>query len=409
MKLGSFAVFAPLFLMLGAAAPEERKEAGAPVVDLQHIRWVSGKAQARTESGDIAELTLQQKYQEQAEALLARTHARAAAAIVIDIKSAKVLVWAHTSKIGKNLLLSAETPSASLFKIVTTAALLERSRVTPRWEVCSAGGEHGINSAHLTPPREGVKECGPFWQALGFSRNAAYAQLATRYLDPPTIEIYGTKFGFNQALAFDVTLPMGTLTVPEQPLALARTAIGFENSKLSLLGATQLTHIVALGGLLPRVRIVERAGLYQAANESSEGLRVLREVTVRRLRKMLEVTIHSGTSREAFTNSDGQNYLGDIQAAGKTGTLDLGAEGPTASWFSGFAPSEKPEVLVGVLLHNERVWHRKANEVARDLFRIYFADAGARGVTSPFASPVHVAGSPKSRVRQAAASHPSLN
>jgi hypothetical protein len=32
---------------------------------------------------------------------------------------------------------------------------------------------------------------------------------------------------------------------------------------------------------------------------------------------------------------------------------------------------------------NPAKWHRKANEVARDLLRTYFAARGARGVTSP--------------------------
>ncbi len=311
-----------------------------------------------------------------------------------------------------------------MFKIVTTAALLERTRVTPRWQICTAGGEHGITGEHLTRPKNVVVECGPFWQALGFSRNAAYAQLTAHYLDADTLKTYGERFGFNQSLAFDVALPMGSLSTPATPatpatpvtpatpalgLELARTAIGFQNSRLSLLGATQLTHVVALSGLVPRVRIVERAGDYAAPEVPETISRVMSRTTANRLRKMLEVTIHSGTCREAFTDPSGQSYLGDIRAAGKTGTLALSPESQTASWFSGFAPSENPEVLVGVLLHNDPIWHRKANEVARDLFRIYFASRGARAVTSPFSALVPFAALPRESAKVAKPMHSNRN
>jgi len=409
----------PLAGFLFGASPDAGavRQALAPQVDLSAIRVLDGRYVAPTENGVLAQLTLQAKFQEQAQTLLNQAHAHAAAAIVIDIKTSKVLVWANTSTSRRNLLLTSDTPSASLFKIVTTAALLERTRVTPRWQICTAGGEHGITREHLTRPKNGVVECGPFWQALGFSRNAAYAQLTAHYLGADTLATYAERFGFNQSLAFDVALPMGSLSAPAapatpatpaRPLELARTAIGFQNSTLSLLGATQLTHIVALSGLAPRVRIVEHAGDYTAPEVPETISRVISRTTANRLRRMLEVTIHSGTCREAFTDPNGQSYLRDIRAAGKTGTLALSPESQTASWFSGFAPSEKPEVLVGVLLHNDPVWHRKANEVARDLFRIYFASRGARDVTSPFSALVPFAAPHRESAKVAKAMHSNL-
>jgi penicillin-binding protein A len=100
----------------------------------------------------------------------------------------------------------------------------------------------------------------------------------------------------------------------------------------------------------------------------------------------MEVTIHSGTCRQAFSNHAGKNYLGNIMVAGKTGTLRPDTDGTTlTSWFVGFAPSRAPEVVVAVMLQNGIVWRRKANEVARDLLRCYFA--GRPLVTDPFAKP----------------------
>ena len=105
--------------------------------------------------------------------------------------------------------------------------------------------------------------------------------------------------------------------------------------------------------------------------------------TAWRLTRMMEVTVHSGTSLSAFSDEHGRSYLGSIRIAGKTGTLQASPSGPTTSWFSGFAPSRAPKVVVSVLLQNGKVWRRKANEVARDLLRQYFADRGYRGVVAP--------------------------
>jgi cell division protein FtsI/penicillin-binding protein 2 len=96
----------------------------------------------------------------------------------------------------------------------------------------------------------------------------------------------------------------------------------------------------------------------------------------------MEVTVHSGTSLEAFSRPDAQSYLGPIRVAGKTGTLQRGKSAPITSWFTGFAPSRDPKVVVTVLLQNSPLWRRKANEVARDLLRVVFA--GTRGVSHPF-------------------------
>jgi cell division protein FtsI/penicillin-binding protein 2 len=98
---------------------------------------------------------------------------------------------------------------------------------------------------------------------------------------------------------------------------------------------------------------------------------------------MMEVTVSSGTSLQAFTDDEGQSFLGGLSVAGKTGTLRPDEDEPTASWFIGFAPSRSPRLVVSVLLQNGRVWRRKGNEVARDVFRAYYAARRHPGVAAP--------------------------
>lgn len=100
---------------------------------------------------------------------------------------------------------------------------------------------------------------------------------------------------------------------------------------------------------------------------------------------MMEVTIRSATSRHVFSDESGRSLLPGIRVAGKTGTLRPGTRGETTSWFIGFAPSQKPEIAVSVMLEHGAVWRQRATELARDLFRVYLQRKGAANVIAPLA------------------------
>jgi penicillin-binding protein A len=369
-----------------AEEPHERVPAliEAPAVDLRHIRFEGERARAPVTRELSAELTLDAKLQHAADDLLKDAGAQAAAIIVVDARTSEVLVFTERGRNGSpGLLLNARAPAASVFKLVTTAALFEHTKLTPRDEVCIVGGERGVERRHLEVPKSGDIRCAPFSQALGHSRNAAYAQLVTRHLLRSDLVELAESIGFNGKIPFDAGVPLGQLKVPYNDLDFARTATGFENSTLSVLGGAYLAGIVAHGGLAPRYRIVRRAGEYEAPEEPEFTGRLLSATTARRLARMMEVTVRGGTAQHAFADEDGDRYLGAMRVAGKTGTLKPSASAPTSSWFVGFAPVDSPQLIVSVLLQNGGVWRRKAAEVARDLLRYYFAERRIRGVTPP--------------------------
>lgn len=305
--------------------------------------------------------------------------------IAVHAPTGRILAWQEFRRPGRSghPNTRAITPAASLFKIVTSVALLERGEVSPLAAVCISGGERSIDRFHLLPPPTGDRDaaCRPFEEALGFSRNAVFAQLATeRLLRRDLVEV-AERLGFNRPLAFDTPAEMGVVDVPYNDLEFARTAAGFRGNRLSVLGAAHLALLVANGGKQKRMSF-EQSG--SAANEPGRGSAeaAMLPRTAQRLRRMMEVTVHSGTSLEAFSDPRGQGYLGGIRVAGKTGTLQPSASDPTTSWFTGFAPSRAPELVVSVMLDNSPVWRRKAKHVARDVFRAYFH--ARPGVTHPF-------------------------
>ncbi|HEX3854827.1 MAG TPA: penicillin-binding transpeptidase domain-containing protein [Polyangiaceae bacterium] len=396
-RLGSAPVLALSAAL--AAIPATRARAAEPrsAIDLDHMvphgdHWVAPLA-----TGGDVQLTLDPELQQAALKILASANPVRGGMIVIDAHTGQVLAWAETARDGHHhqTLTTARMPAASVFKLVTTAALFETTTLSPHDEVCIAGGMHDIERRHLDAPRgEGV-ECSPFAYAIGFSKNAVFAQLATHRLLRSSLIDTAHALGFNGHVPFELDVPVGALEVPYGDLEFARTAAGFQGSTLSPLGAAYLASVIAHGGEATRIRVT--APDSADSDEPAEIVeRVLKPRTADRIRRMMEVTVRSGTCRHAFSDESGHRYLGNIRVSGKTGTLRPEAsesardprkgEGMT-SWFMGFAPSQKPEIIVSVMLENGSVWRHKANELARDLLRNYFHGHGRPWVSDPLGAP----------------------
>lgn len=360
-------------VMVSAVAPA----ASVPRVRWETISWSAGHASAEGAHGERIELGLDRELQHVLEQTLSSAHAIAAGAVMVDVATGQVLAAGELGTLGPSLLTEPVAPAASVFKLVTTAALYEKTTVTPRTLVCTAGGVREITDEHLRPASGPDATCTAFGQALGVSRNAAYAQLATTELLRSDLVEVSERLGYGSELALDSRGQVGFLDIPYNDLDFARTATGFSNSRLSVFGGAQLALTIATGGL--------RRSMHLARTDESsvKEARVLSPETARRLRRAMEITVHSGTARDAFVDDLGRSLLGPIQAAGKTGTLCPGPGAPTASWFVGFAPSDRPTVVVSVLLQNPERWYRKGHQVARDLLAAYFRRRGVQGIVDP--------------------------
>jgi peptidoglycan glycosyltransferase len=388
-RLRGVALILPaLTAVLLGSVPSPAEPVAEPAVNLRKIAVTDHDASAPLlSSKGRATLTLEPKLQRAADRLLRLADPVAGAVILVHAPSGKTLVWSERKRGGAGpgaVLLDTQAPSASLFKLVTAAALLEKAGIPLHARVCTRGGKRSIEREHLEPPRrgEGV-HCTPFADALGYSRNAVFAQLATRHLLRDDLARMAEAFCFNQASPFATGASLGTLKLPYNDLEFARAAAGFQASTLSPLGALNLAYTVAEGGRSVQIRIVERSGEYRAPARRRVRSRVVGPWTAKQLRRMMEVTVHRGTSLEAFADEDNKAYLSDIRVAGKTGTLRPSSQAPTTTWFIGFAPSRSPQVVISVLVQNAPVWRRKANELARDMLRVYFANRGYPGVTHP--------------------------
>ena len=106
------------------------------------------EATAPAPLGRVAHLTLDPKLQRTAQRILREYEFPEAAVVVLDAAGGRVLVWASHVEKGpaRDLCVEATAPAASVFKIVTGAALVETAGLNPETRQCYAGGESRITA-----------------------------------------------------------------------------------------------------------------------------------------------------------------------------------------------------------------------------------------------------------------------
>jgi cell division protein FtsI/penicillin-binding protein 2 len=139
--------------------------------------------------------------------------------------------------------------------------------------------------------------------------------------------------------------------------------------KLSPLHAALIAAAVGNGGVAVEPTILDEIGSEPTAPAGST--RLLKPETAAALRDMMKYTVTSGTATSSFRER-GRSVLGDIEVAGKTGSLS-NHQRPYKdySWFVGFAPAGDPKIAVAAVVVNGLKWSIHAPYVAREAFRAY--------------------------------------
>ncbi len=309
-------------------------------------------------------------------------HADYAAAVLVSVADGRVLALAGHSQDDRDaspldVAGRPAAPAASVFKLVTTAALLEAG-VGADARVCYHGGIHSVERSNLHARPRLDRECNSLSYAVAKSQNAIIARLATEHLLPSALLGMAHRFGFGVPVAFDSAVVPSLISVPTEPLGFARVAAGFGPTTLSPLHAAQLVASIADGGARRELRLVD--GVVDAdGNEermpAGDAQRLMAPGVAAELARMMVGTTQFGTARRGFHDANGQPLLPGISVAGKTGTLNRAQPFRAFSWFVGFAPAERPEVAVVVLLGHNDEGHGKAHPVAARLLSRYFENA----------------------------------
>jgi cell division protein FtsI/penicillin-binding protein 2 len=359
-------------------------------LDLVHLELRDNRVEAPLEGGRVAELTLEPALQRTTQGLLQRYDVPEGGVVLMKVESGELLVYA--SHVGKgeafDVNTRAEAPAASIFKLVTAAALLEKPGIGAQTEQCYRGGLSRIQPDELRDDPSLDRWCASLAMAMGKSINVVFARLARRWLTPDGLRATARSLGFGAPVPFAVPNEPARADLPADPLEFARAAAGFWHTTLSPLAAASLAQTIASGGVTYEPRIVRSVReddetLWRAPHEAVTVRRAMPARVAHELTTMMLQTVASGSAYKAFRSERGAPFLPHIAVAGKTGTLARHEEERHYTWFVGFAPADRPEVAIATLVVNTPTWRIKGPQLAREVLRAYFAARGTPGVTSP--------------------------
>ncbi len=311
------------------------------------------------------------------QAELDRQHVAYAAVVVMDPATGAIKAIVEHREPGDPVgeigsLTEATVPAASVFKVVTAAALLDAGQ-TPDLRACYHGGLHGLDASHVhESPRD--TQCQTLTEALAHSTNAAFARFALRDLQPGALLAMAERLGFNHPQPADLRMGASSMVDGVTDFDRAKTAPGFIGSKLSPLHGALLASAIANDGVAMRPYLVDGdVQLPGVAREPTSLGQWLPADQAKTLRRMMRETVVQGTGRHAFGVRP--KALRGVEIGGKTGSLN--GDDPAVyrhiSWFVGMAPVEQPRVAIAVLAVNGLNWKAKAPGLAREALAAWFA------------------------------------
>ncbi len=265
-----------------------------------------------------------------------------------------------------NRALAGRYPPGSIFKVLVAAAALEAG-----WDGtirCDPSGftPHGSKravqdfEAHRTGGWKGHGRI-DLTEAMTKSSNSFFASLGTE-LGEYNLRRSAGNFGMNGSVRWNSRFPLmeyvfspASSYFPEKdlnPVDLAWSSIGQGEILMTPFQAAQIAAAIANNGVMMEPK------LELSIAPRPEG-KIVSSAVARRLQEMLRKVVAEGTGTRA--------NLSGIEAAGKTGTAEIGRE-PPHSWFIGFAPAENAALALAVLVENGGLGGRAAAEIAHAVF-----------------------------------------
>jgi peptidoglycan glycosyltransferase len=362
------------------AQAEDTWRLPATLIDVRAAELIDGAYRQTLPDGTLITFTLDPRLQASAQGSLKRYGVDEGAVVIIEPSSGRVLAYASRSErdpSNGHVPLQAGGPAASIFKIITTAALLERGLLTPASRICTRGGARRLTLDLLKDSSRHDTRCDTLASAFGASRNSAYARWADRLLTPTQLEETAERFLFNQYVPFLWGLDASVAHIPTgDRLKFAQAAAGFTGTSLSPLHGALIVAAIGNEGLMMAPRLVARAErdgvvLYEA--EAKSLGRVVGNEVARDLRSIFASTVEQGSARKFFRRKHEPRIRG-VRVGGKTGHLTMKLNGESAhhSWFVGLSPLESPDLAISALVVNGEIWTTKGVVLASDILTDYY-------------------------------------
>jgi cell division protein FtsI/penicillin-binding protein 2 len=313
--------------------------------------------------------------------LLRRSRTVQAAVVVMDPFDGRVLAMVSRDAGGQtaNLCLQSEFPAASLFKIVSAAAVLEDAGYGPDQTLFFDGRRHTLYKNQLQNTQGRYTTRTSLRKAFAASNNSVFGKLGIYALGRDTLGEYADRFLFNRTIPFDLPVTVSTLPLPQDDYGLAEIASGFNKRTLmSPLHAAMLSAAVVNSGRIQRPQLVAAIAepadnlIYQARD--SVLATAVEPATAAQLKLLMQDVVRYGTTRKAFSRLRRHTLLQNLELGAKTGSINDRGDRFRYDWITAFAlaPDRSAGICLGiVMVHGEKLGTR-ATELGRAIIEYYF-------------------------------------
>jgi len=294
-----------------------------------------------------------------------------------------------------NKALQEQYTPGSVYKIFTEVAAADKGIYPPdelfecelTWEGPEYGDQAGMRQDWRVVDK--MDAAGPITmsQALTTSCNPFFWEMGGRmYQQDPNMHLsYVKEFGFGSRTGLFSVLgneATGNLSQPTNATQAINNAIGQGDVQITAVQLATAVTAIANRGTLYRPYIIKQVGGFDGTAKKDE----FNPVVVRKLddiepevfdivfEGMCNVPIDEefGTSWRIFGGSD---LRPSYTSCGKTGTAETGnadSGRPPNAWYVTFAPAEKPEIVVVVVVPTSREGSEVAAPIARRILDNYF-------------------------------------
>lgn len=350
--------------------------AETPLSDLArpafHVTAGNGQLQMHT--------SIDPELQMYAETHVDKKYAKYFGLVAIKPESGRIVAMVSLDKTGRstNVCTRPDFPAASLFKIVTAAAAIEKYGFRTSTPMAYNGRKHTLYKSQLKPTDNKYTRHISFGDSFAESINPVFGKIGRNRLKKSGLERYARAFGFNRKIPFDLPLSRSPMVIKDEPYHWAEIASGFNHQTLiSPLHAAVLTSALVNQGELIRPILIEtvRRGdetLYTSHPESLN--QVVSPDTAAELQKLMQATVTEGTARRMFHDCKRDPVLSGLTIGGKTGSINNNPEKIKYDWFAGFAKEKNgsDKLAVSVFVAHKEYIGTRSGVYAKNLFKQYF-------------------------------------
>lgn len=261
-----------------------------------------------------------------------------------------------------NRFFSAVYPPGSIFKIVTTAAAIEKKSDLDQFRYSCTGslevGGDVITCPYAHGQNMDINQC------LACSCNGAYATLAME-LGGKTLGNYVDQAGLLDSLKVcDIQTAKGGFVAQEKGSAyLGWSGVGQDKdlvnpcNMLAFLGGIANDGVAVVPKLVDKETISGTA-IPAAFPDSKDTFKIYSAETCQRLKEMM---------RNNVINQYGQAQFGDLAVCAKSGTAEVGGGQQPHSWFVGFLDDPAHPLAFVVLVENGGSGAQVAGSIAAQI------------------------------------------